>query len=360
MKHATALALNTGVSPGVYAQHAKFIMGLGLPVIPVNGKIPCQEHYNRRQGPPTAQSIVQNAVKYPGADMAILTGAPSCITVIDLDTRDTLDEALKYFGDTPMVVRTGKGWHLFYRHNGERSCELPAPFIGQQLGNGKIVVIPPSAGKSFHLGSWGELNILTKLSTPALTPALEMSPQQVVQQGKRNDALYRHCMEQAPACDDFDALLSVAESFNENCLPELTAAEVLKTARSVWKIETSGFNRIGHPSSNGAVLITAAQREAVLHADWKHAGDALLLYEHLRWTRGAEDKLGKSWQIAARAMAQNKVLGDWPEKKYIRARKVLLEAKLITKVQTGGKGKGDVHKYRFRFPDPVLVSEMDT
>ena len=32
MKQATALALDIGASPGVYAQHASYMAGLGLPV----------------------------------------------------------------------------------------------------------------------------------------------------------------------------------------------------------------------------------------------------------------------------------------------------------------------------------------
>ena len=48
-------------------------------------------------------------------------------------------------------------------------------------------------------------------------------------------------------CDDFDALLDVARTRNEDYLQPLTDSEVVKTAKSAWDYTERGENRFGRP-----------------------------------------------------------------------------------------------------------------
>ena len=49
-------------------------------------------------------------------------GPRSRVTVLDIDSQDEaiLADALADHGDTPFIVRTGGGYHAYYRHGGER------------------------------------------------------------------------------------------------------------------------------------------------------------------------------------------------------------------------------------------------
>ena len=54
-------------------------------------------------------------------------GPRSQITVLDVDTRNegVLADALSEHGENPFVVRTGGGYHAYYRYSGERRRVRP-------------------------------------------------------------------------------------------------------------------------------------------------------------------------------------------------------------------------------------------
>ena len=62
---------------------------------------------------------------------------------------------------------------------------------------------------------------------------LDLKPIGTVQ-GERNIKLFRHCMKAAHHVDDFDALLDVARTFNDNCLLPMEDSEVISAAQSAW------------------------------------------------------------------------------------------------------------------------------
>ena len=52
-------------------------------------------------------------------------------------------------------------------------------------------------------------------------------------------------MRAAPHVDDFDSLLDVAHTFNDNCEPPMEEYSVISTAKSAWGYEQRGENRFG-------------------------------------------------------------------------------------------------------------------
>ena len=65
--------------------------------------------------------------KHPTANIGVVTGALSDITVIDCDNPNTPLQALEsQFGQSPIVVKTPRGGiHLYYKYNYEGNCLVP-------------------------------------------------------------------------------------------------------------------------------------------------------------------------------------------------------------------------------------------
>jgi hypothetical protein len=63
----------------------------------------------------------------------------------------------------------------------------------------------------------------------------------------RNAVLFRIVGRAAHHADDLDQLLDYARTQNDFCAEPMTNAEVVKTAKSVWKMQCEGRNRFGRP-----------------------------------------------------------------------------------------------------------------
>ena len=337
------------LEPGAFALAAHEAAAYGLSVIPVRDKEPLVGGFTKRRYPPNAETIAKWAGQWPDADLAIPTGAPSGVAVVDLDTRDQLDLALEHFGETPIRVLTRRGHHLYYRWSDERRGKLPAPFKGDLVAAGSIVVIPPSANKSFLLGSWADLPDLPRL--PETDRAAPGSSTTALEPG-RNEALFRHCMHQVRSCDSEAALLDVAQTFGAACEPPLPEAEVERTALKAWDYEARGKNWIGHPPACGQVRIAEDLMDVLLRAHRRRGTDAVVLYMKLLAKHAARHRRGESFPVVARAMARDAVL-PWPERRIRDALHILLGIGLVVMVKEGGHGPADAHLYRFRAAAPA-------
>ena len=193
----------------------------------------------------------QLALKFRDADaLGFKCGARNRITVIDIDTNDegVVEEAVRLFGESPILWRTGGGnYAMPFRYNGERRRfravgNLPIDILGEGF-----VVAPPSLGsKSRYEFLQGGLSDLERLPTIAPRRSEQKRRREpVAAEGERNDKLFRHCAEQALYCDTLGDLVDVAKTFNANCVPPLSDAEVVKTARSAWKWTLGGKVRHG-------------------------------------------------------------------------------------------------------------------
>ena len=135
-----------------------------------------------------------------------------------------------------------------FRYNGEKRRiravgDLPIDILGEGF-----VVAPPSLGsKGRYEFLQGSLSDLERLPTIALRGRSEQKRRRkpVAAEGERNNKLFRRCAEQALYCDTLEDLVDVAKTFNANCVPPLSDAEVVKTATSAWKWTLDGTRRHG-------------------------------------------------------------------------------------------------------------------
>ena len=130
-------------------------------------------------------------------------GPRSQITVLDVDTRNegVLADALSEHGESPFVVRTGGGYHAYYRYSGERRRVRPyANKPIDVLGGGYVVAPPSVSAKGRYEIIAGNLEDLGNL--PPLRTVLDsLRPEARIFEGTRNNTMFRLALEQARHCD---------------------------------------------------------------------------------------------------------------------------------------------------------------
>ncbi len=152
---------------GVFADAAADLSRRGLCVIPVKlvprdggrfDKKPLVKGFTKFREPPGGRTLKKWARAHPEAQIGVVTGELSGIVVVDVDDRSGVDQALRIFGGTPLIVRTRRGAHLYYRWTGERCRNLRSEGLEIDVkGQGGFVVAPPSFGYFFERGSWDDL-----------------------------------------------------------------------------------------------------------------------------------------------------------------------------------------------------------
>ncbi|HHY65998.1 MAG TPA: hypothetical protein GX517_02140 [Alicyclobacillus sp.] len=130
----------------------------GMSVIPIHrNKIPLLDEWKPYQSrAATPEQVAKWAQKYPWCNWAIVTGAINGIVVLDLDGPEAAREA-KRLGLPPgaPVVRTGKGWHIYFAHPGQPVKNAVRVFPGADIrGDGGYVAAPPSVHPSGAVYRW--------------------------------------------------------------------------------------------------------------------------------------------------------------------------------------------------------------
>ena len=222
--------------------------------------------------------------------IAFMAGRRNGITILDVDTPDEkiLIDALDRHGKTPIIIRSHSGkFHAWYRHNSEPRAIRPEPDKPIDILGGGLVIAPPSQGlKGQYQFIEGGLDDLDRLPVMREVPVRPRSRSELdrtmpAKSGERNSKLFRECLWVTRNCDDFDALLDWAQTRNEEYLPPLEAAEVVKTARSAWGYHLAGKNYVG-----GCVAVFTAERILRLMPD-PHVA-ALIFWAEAWFKPGAE------------------------------------------------------------------------
>src|SRR5689334_19604100 len=95
---------------GVFAEWQPRYAKHGVATFPVQGKRPCVRHW-QNVGLNGSQQL---AMKFADADaLGFQCGSRNQITLVDIDSCDerVVDEAIKLFGESPIIWRTGGGNH---------------------------------------------------------------------------------------------------------------------------------------------------------------------------------------------------------------------------------------------------------
>jgi Bifunctional DNA primase/polymerase, N-terminal/Primase C terminal 1 (PriCT-1) len=316
---------------GVFAEWQPRYAEHGVATFPVENKRPCVRHWQKVG----LKGSSQLAMKFADADaFGFQCGPRSRITLIDIDSPDerVVGEAIKLYGESPIIWRTGSGNHAMpFRHNGEPRRIRPMSELPIDMLGGGFAVAPPSMGAKrrykFLQGDLADLDHLPVARVAEIEqPEAEEDLRDRICEGKRDDALFRHALTQAPHVDSFDALVDVVHTRNMDCEPPLPDAEVSRIATSAWRYQQEGRNLVG-----------LGRAFVVSNADYKlvreEGGDAAaLLYCDLRSQHWGRDF------VLSKAMAATM---RWGVPKWKRARDALLRLGFIHCIHAGGNGPHD-------------------
>jgi putative DNA primase/helicase len=93
--------------------------------------------------------------KYPGANVGIITGKISGITVIDLDSQEAIDYFLANFKGTTPCVDTPRGMHAYFQYEeGTRNTVKVNGLDIDVRSDGGYVIAPPSVNAEGKLYRW--------------------------------------------------------------------------------------------------------------------------------------------------------------------------------------------------------------
>jgi Bifunctional DNA primase/polymerase, N-terminal len=331
------------LGPGAFSQAAEVLWRAGLAGMPVggnDGKQPLVASFTKWKRRPGLATICKWVDKYPDANVGIVTGPLSGVSVVDIDSADPIVQRaiVERFGDTPLKTRTPSGGlHLWYRHNGEASADLSPDVPVQVKAVGGFVVVPPSvrpAGQyarrpyEFMEGTVADLARLPGLKTGSIDRvsfiATNPSRLRAVKEGWRNNGLFRHLKDHAPHCDDWDALVDVGMTFGQlDCDPILPGAEIIKTVNSVWKLKEEG--RLWAKGIEPRVVVL----ETIINILGADALQLLLKLQLSHFDR-------RQFAVAPKAMAAAQVIPGWSHQRYRAARAELLEKGCLKLAHKGG------------------------
>ena len=269
----------------------------------------------------------QLVLKFPEAMAAgFLAGWRNRVTVIDIDSVDErlVAEIEAEFGPSPLHVLTPSGGrHLYFRHNGEARRIRMLPDV-DMLGGGNVVAAgsrTPKGRYEIERGSLDDLERLPRMTAP------KRQPEQRVPEGKRNDALHRYLQSMAGHCDDLAALMDAARTWVEQrAAGSLPDAEVVRTAASVWRFRGGRKLFMQHIIEGPAFPKLMADPEVWTVCSFlmiEQGPDAQFMIA---------DGLGEA--------------RGWPRRMVPKARKALLDLKIIEQVRRPGNGLAALYRWK--------------
>jgi hypothetical protein len=113
----------------------------GFTVVPANGKRPVVDWRKYQATKPTEAEVTAWWGRFPGANIALVTGRISGVVVVDVD-----GVGAEKLTPTPLVESSPGHFHYYYAHPGgivPCSASVVAPNIDVR-GDGGIVILPPS------------------------------------------------------------------------------------------------------------------------------------------------------------------------------------------------------------------------
>jgi len=219
------------------------------------------EQYQKEQ--PTLKQIENWWGKWPKANIALVTGKISNLTVLDADTQEAKDLIESYLPETFLtpIVKSPKGWHYYFKHVAEipnkanLSKGLDARSEGgyiiappSQNGNGKqyqyLVGINNTAIQSMPLSLYSYINSIlkdyiynNKLESSVQAPVLRGN---MFSDGRRDEDLFHvaNCLTKGGMPEqEIERFLSLIAS--KVCSPPFPERELLTKIQSAMKRQDS-------------------------------------------------------------------------------------------------------------------------
>jgi hypothetical protein len=256
-------------SPQPFTLHALKYFNLGFAVIPCDGKKPLVAWKKYQAQKPSQATIYRWVKHFPSANIGIIAGKISNLTVIDCDNLNlSIEELQKEFGESPFIVSTPSGGkHLYYSSNQEAK---KINFDGRKIdliAQGAFIIAAYSFNKdkngfySVVKGGFDYLTNLPSLKEGAIDFELknelsvsrkEKQPQSgfladfLVNDGQRNDYLFNELKKVAKSFRSLEALEKKAFEINSFVFSKpLGNQEIVDVAKSIWGYKIKGCLYVG-------------------------------------------------------------------------------------------------------------------
>lgn len=195
----------------------------------------------------TEEEIKNWLGKWSNANIGIVTGKISGITVVDFDNPEALEYAERQGLPLTPLVKTGKGFHAYFRYeegvgNFQKRDDLPDIDL---RGDGGYVVAPPSIHKSGRQYTWVKGRTLYDIPLAPLpewllvrkpedkTPIKDLY--RGVSAGERNNALTRIAGSLVNDGLPLEECTKIAKAWNTLNKPPLPLKEVETTVKSIYE-----------------------------------------------------------------------------------------------------------------------------
>jgi hypothetical protein len=192
--------------------------------------------------------------QWPDSGVGIVTGFLSRLVVVDLDSQKAINYVRDKIKHKPPTVKTGKGYHLYYRYPVEKDIRNS---VNQELGldirgDGGYVVAPPSIHPSGVRYAWSQRHIWNT-QMPVLPeflieerrkeyqgnetdqPHWAVEELQGITEGGRNNACARLAGRYILKGLGMLEVLDIMTMWNERNKPPMPFEEVEQTVNSVWE-----------------------------------------------------------------------------------------------------------------------------
>jgi hypothetical protein len=230
---------------------AQQILAKGKSIIPVGrDKRPLLNWQEFQTRKPTKMEVEGWFDQWPGANIAMPTGALNGVVVIDCDSDDANRRFLEVCPDASKTLsaKTPRGFHYYFQHE-EGVRNDAGKKLGEGIdirGDGGYVLVPPSVLDSGHGYHWNYLATPVQLPrkvADAIIKVLDQPPEPgldtarasdgIIPKGGRNQHLTKIAGSQRRLGLTFEEILDVLTKINETrCSPPLPESELVTIARS--------------------------------------------------------------------------------------------------------------------------------
>lgn len=274
----------------------------------------------------------------------------------DVDDVDLIEQLETRFGASSVHVKTPRGRHLYYRHDGAKLPDLRAEGLEVDIKSGQnsYVVGPGSVrpdGSRYILVK-GDL-VADELPMIKIADAVRVATSQEAQQGlipegERNSALWREAIQMVELVDDVDELAANLRALRDNQCENpdtVTDSEIAQIASWAWKCRLEGKLYRGRDSS---FPVDRAAVDALRGC--RNASDAISLYIILLDLHG--HRPGKTFALDGEGM-KRAGLTDLSRDRFRAARQTLEQVGLLQIAASHQVGKRN-RTYQLAKPLPQL------
>jgi hypothetical protein len=215
-----------------------------IPII-VRGKVPMIRWQDYQSSLPEESEVLEWWTRWPDANVGIVTGKISGITVVDVDTEAGLEALKKYMPQlllTPTAKTQKGGRHLYFKYVPGLSNRVRAIEGVDVRNDGGFVVAPPSEGER---GSYewvdgsglGQVDLeempealaaaLKQPAAPSATPTARVITADSLAEGSRNDTVFHAALSMVKGGIATRAeLLTLTIPIGRACQPPLPFKEI--------------------------------------------------------------------------------------------------------------------------------------